>query len=252
MSQERYSLVLVVPCFNEASRLRHSEILQWADRRADWLWLLVNDGSTDGTQQILESLQARRPNINILALPQNGGKAQAVREGLRQAGTRHESPWLGYLDADFATPPGEIERLFNLHQHGRFDFVLGSRVRRLGTVIERSPLRHYFGRVGATMISMLLQMPTYDTQCGAKLLRRSLVPILFSEPLVSRWLFDVELLARYRNHFGLPETLSRVIEEPLESWKEKAGSKLRPKDLLRIPGELWRLHKRYNARNCRL
>lgn len=248
MRRDHYSLVLVIPCFNEESRLQRTEILDWADRHPDWLWLFINDGSTDDTQQILESLQADRGNIDAVTLSHNVGKAQAVREGLLQAEARYESPWLGYLDADFATPPKEIERLFNLHQHGRFDFVLASRLKRLGASVERSPLRHYFGRLGATVISLLLQMPTYDTQCGAKLLRRSLVPILFSQPLVSRWLFDVELLARYRNHFGLQETLSRLIEEPLESWNEKAGSKLRARDLLRIPGELWRLHQRYNVR----
>jgi glycosyltransferase involved in cell wall biosynthesis len=241
------SLTLVVPCFNEESRLQGGEILLWADRRPDWLWLLVDDGSRDGTRAVLEALQQQKPNIQCLGLDQNGGKAEAVRQGLLAAHARYSSPWLAYLDADFATSPAEMERLFLAHQSGPYLFVMGCRLRRLGASVERSPFRHYFGRVAATLISLLLHLPTYDTQCGAKLLHRSLVPELLSEPFLSRWLFDVELLARCRNHLGPAETPRRVIEEPLQVWHEKAGSKLRLRDLVRIPRELWELHRRYNS-----
>ena len=85
--------------------------------------------------------------------------------------------------------------------------VFGSRIRRLGAAITRDPLRHYFGRVFATLASMVLDLAVYDTQCGAKLfrvnddLRRAFGHVSL------RWIFDVELLARIaagRRREGLP------------------------------------------------
>lgn len=241
------SLTVIIPCYNEEKRLPHQEILEWAERRPDWNWLLVDDGSSDNTASLLQSL--RRPNIDSLTLSPNRGKAEAVRQGLLQAYNQGRQGWLCYLDADLATPPAEIERLYFLHANSDKLFILGCRLARLGAAIRRRPLRHYLGRIAATLISLVLRLPTYDTQCGAKLIRPELVPLLFDEPCSSRWLFDVELLARCRNQFGREVVLQRVVEEPLLEWHERPGSKLRFKDLLRIPGELWRLHRRYNQKD---
>lgn len=241
------SLAVVIPCYNEEHRLPRQVILDWAQRRPDWFWLLVDDGSTDDTGNILRSMAG--PNVEYLALPSNVGKAEAVRQGLQRAYQRLATDWLCYLDADLATPLSEIERLYSLYVDSDKLFILGCRLARLGATIRRLPARHYLGRVGGTIISLLLGLPTYDTQCGAKLVRRELVPLVFDRPCVSRWLFDVELLARCRNHFGRSVVLSRVVEEPLREWNERPGSKLRLKDLLRIPGELWCLHRLYNQKD---
>ena len=240
------SLAIVIPCYNEETRLPSQEILDWAERRTDWKWLLVDDGSRDGTRGVIESLMTQNANIEGYFLEANQGKAEAVRLGLLQAESRFQSPWLCYLDADLATGPGEIERMFDLYRESQMLVVMGCRLKRLGVQIHRSLLRHYIGRAGATLISMLLALPTYDTQCGAKLLQASTLPVVLAEPFCSRWLFDVEILARFRNHYGSPACLQRVMEEPLRAWQDKAGSKLRIKDFLLIPGELWRLHQRYN------
>lgn len=246
MSVTDYSLIVVIPCYNEEHRLPQHQVLDWAARRPDWLWILVDDGSRDGTPRILDAMQSQQANIRTLILPQNSGKAEAVRLALMWAEKQFSATWLSYLDADFAASPAELERMYAIHGASEYLFVLGCRLRRLGARVERSALRHYLGRFAATVISLLLKMPTYDTQCGAKLIHRSLVPLVLAQPFLSRWLFDVELLARARNHFGAQAWLQLVVEEPLLQWQERTGSKLRPRDLIRIPHELWRLHRHYN------
>lgn len=239
-------LTIVVPCYNEAARLPRQQVLEWARRRSDWDWILVDDGSTDTTLPLLHELASESPNLHVLALAQNVGKAEAVRQGLRRALELSGCEWVGYLDADMATSPSELERM--LQRHGTSDalLVMGCRLKRMGADVRRTLIRHYGGRVVASAISAMLRLPTYDTQCGAKILRRNLGHQVLGERFVSRWLFDVELLARCRNWLGRDAMLGQVVEEPLLAWEDRAGSKLRLKDVLRVPLELFKLHRIYN------
>ena len=128
--------------------------------------------------------------------------------------------------------------------------VMGARVRLLGRTILRSPYRHYFGRVFATLASLTLRLPVYDTQCGAKLFRVSETTMsVFREPFLSRWIFDVEVLARLGRALGVTGrgTAGAVVEFPLTRWTDMAGSKVRPSDFLRAGSELIRIRRHYRG-----
>ena len=245
-------LCTIVPCFNEAERL---PVEEWRSAFASGSarsWLLVDDGSTDATRELLQGMAEPFEHVEVLALPENVGKAEAVRQGALWALRDAECEWVAYLDADLATPTEELWRIFERHhQRPEIRAVLGSRIQRLGTRIERKALRHYFGRCAATAISLVLRLPTYDTQCGAKVIRRDLAETVFATPFSSRWLFDAELIARTRNLLGRADVRYSLVEEPLDVWHEKPGSKIRPIDLLRLPLDLWRLHKIYNFSRSR-
>jgi glycosyltransferase involved in cell wall biosynthesis len=243
-------VALVVPCFNEARRLDTGAFRGFASARP-WLRLLfVDDGSQDSTAEILGELVGSAPeHLELLRLPANRGKAEAVRSGIQHA-LEAGSGSVGFWDADLATPLDELDGMrAAMVAHPSLEIVLGSRVRLLGHRIERHVWRHYFGRVAATFVSQLLTLDVYDTQCGAKLFRATpAVAHVFESPFVTRWEFDVEILARwlaYQRAREAPGVDARLLEIPLASWRDVAGSSISLRDFLRAPLDLARLWWHY-------
>ena len=222
-------LTVVVPCYNEAARLDAAPLLAFVDSHANASLLLVDDGSTDTTAAVLERLASERPGrIRALSLTPNGGKAEAVRRGLRDA-LAAGAEIVGYLDADLSTPPAEIDDLLAGLARPGVQVAIGARVGMLGYDIDRSAVRHYLGRVFATAASVILRARVYDTQCGAKLFRAgAALSGALSTAFLSRWAFDVELLGRLL--IGTPQVpalpLAAIVEVPLPVWHDVKGSKL--------------------------
>lgn len=241
--------VVVVPCYNEAKRLQPDEFLRLA--RAGVSLQLVDDGSQDDTFGVLCDLAAKEPeSLHVLRLQVNSGKSEAVRRGLLAA-IATGAPWVGFADADLATPVEEVVRLAAIAEQGKADAVLGSRIAMAGTQIDRHAIRHYFGRVFATAAAHVLQSRFYDTQCGAKFFRNTPgLSAALAAPFQSRWVFDVELLGRLlsgdESNRGLP--LEAFREVPLERWRDVPGTRIRPRDLANVGSDLfviWRdLQKR--------
>lgn len=174
------------------------------------------------------------------------GKAEAVRQGMLEALMLSKAEYIGFFDADLATPLAEIERLALGLERGANRWVAtGSRVRRLGSRIDRKPMRHYLGRIFATVVSILLGISIYDSQCGAKLFRRQAVETLFEDLFISAWFFDVELFARLiKSGPNLPID-ELAYELPLKSWKEVGGSKIKATTFIKAPWELFRIYRHY-------
>ncbi len=126
--------------------------------------------------------------------------------------------------------------------------VFGARVRLLGRKIERRPIRHYLGRVFASLASMVLQLPIYDTQCGAKLFRVTpdLLEVL-DLPFESRWIFDVEIIARFLTLHRMDTDFGKraIYESPLHQWEDVAGSKVKMFDFVTSFWELIRIRFKY-------
>jgi dolichyl-phosphate beta-glucosyltransferase len=236
--------LVVVPCYNEEQRLRSEEFVAALEAWPALRFLFVDDGSRDRTAVILGELAERCPGRAFVeVLPQNVGKAEAVRHGVLRA-AEIGTELVGYWDADLATPLAVISQFAEILNDPRRLLVLGSRVRLLGGQIERSPTRHYAGRAFATLASGLLGFPIYDTQCGAKLFRANAMMVgLFEQPFELRWCFDVELLARLRRcqQRGLCNVSEQCVEFPLDTWHDVPGSKLTSRELVRVARELAQL-----------
>jgi dolichyl-phosphate beta-glucosyltransferase len=179
-------------------------------------------------------------------LKQNAGKAEAIRQTMNHildSEIYSEYKWIGFFDADLATPIWEIKNFFSYAQTYELsiDAIWGSRIYRLGSKIVRSSLRHYLGRIFATVIGMVLRIKSYDSQCGAKVFKRELCEKGFREPFLSKWIFDVELLLRLEG--------SNIIEYPLRSWQDIPGSKLKVgKEIFRVLFDIFKIWKKYRAK----
>ena len=245
--------IIVVPCFDEAERLDAAAFADFVRRTPGVDFLFVDDGSRDGTLGRLEELASRQPDrLGVLGLPANRGKAEAVRTGVLAACDRTPR-FVGYWDADLATPLEEIPRFVAaLEERPERQAVYGSRVKLLGRSIERKASRHYLGRVYATAVSLALDLPVYDTQCGAKLFRvNSEVRRLFEQPFSVGWSFDVEIIARLiaaRRGTSLPGAEVAICEIPLMSWRDVPGSKVVPTDFVVGLLEVLRIYRRYRHR----
>lgn len=246
------STVVVIPCYNEEQRLRREAFLDFAAACPDVRLLFVNDGSTDRTLDVLQELVDEAPyQLDVCDLPQNGGKAEAVRQGMLAA-LSTSAECVGFLDADLATPLDAIPLFADvLRRRHEIEVVIGSRACLLGRRIQRNPKRRLLGRLFATVASQVLWTPIMDTQCGAKLFRGSdQLRLALSQPFLARWIFDVELLARMKQlrHLKNQSPLADIVfEQPLDEWFEIPGSKLKATDFLKAPWELVQIYQRYLA-----
>jgi glycosyltransferase involved in cell wall biosynthesis len=238
---------LVIPCFNEEQRLVQSEVMKCIEA-LNCVVVLVDDGSTDGTLGILNKLALQSPkNIEVLPLPANVGKGEAVRAGFNYAFERGATQVL-FCDADFAVGPQDLLRICNaLDENPECKAVIGSRIAMVGTNIRRSVFRHYSGRAFATLVSLILGQQIYDTQCGAKVFKAEAeVKRAFSQPFLSRWAFDVEAIGRLLRMERSKQNNGLILEMPLLSWVEVPGSKLSLISQLRTVLELFRIRSSIN------
>lgn len=222
-------LTVIIPAYNEEQRLPGT-IAETRDYLGslpyDWELLIADDGSTDGTPRIAGEAAGSDPRIRHLRL-QHGGKAVAVRAGIRAAA----GDVVIFTDADLATPIHYVGEAYWLLNES-WDVVFGSR-EGIGAQRQGEPLhRHWMGRLYNYVVQAVLLPGVRDTQCGFKGFRRAVAMDLFTSsvlypdggqevkgPLVTG--FDVEILylARKRRY--------RVTELPV-IWTHVAGSKVRP------------------------
>jgi len=244
---------IVIPCYNEESRFPFEHFIAYVAANPAIRFMLVNDGSRDKTIEVLRRARARREDqVDVVDQPANGGKGEAVRCGVLNALQQEGCLYVGFWDADLATPLNMIPELLGvLMNRPELAMVFGARVKLLGRHVERRAIRHYLGRVFATVVSLALRLPIYDTQCGAKIFRvNGETSVLFAEPFCSRWVFDVEIIARFirQRRYEMESVQASIYEFPLPEWRDVAGSRVKPGDFLKAFFDVVKIYSRYRQR----
>jgi dolichyl-phosphate beta-glucosyltransferase len=212
----KYSIV--IPAYNERARILatlHSVV----DTVRAHSWsaevIVVNDGSTDETAQLVRDFALSAPEVHLMENPSNCGKGYSVRAGLLHA----QGEIVMFTDADLSAPIPEAERLFQAIAEGA-DIAIGSRWLATSRQTHRQPLyRQVFGRLFNALTRAVMRLPYADTQCGFKAFTRSAAQTIFQLQTIERWGFDPEILfiARKRGY--------RVAEVPV-SWAHDSRSRI--------------------------
>ena len=228
---------IVIPAFNEAENVECAlrEIAAVFDPLAkEYEIIVVDDGSTDDTAGIVDSLSAVLPAVRLLRHEKNRGKGGAVRTGVMNG----KGDLILFLDCDLATHPREA--LAFIDRITTSDIVIGSR-RVPGAVIAKAQPWHrsLSGRAINFFVRHFLKLPQHDTQCGFKMFRAEAAKDIFGDLGPSRWTFDVELLMRARAK-GY-----RLAELPV-TWTNGETSRVRAGEVV---SDLWYLLKLKNRLN---
>ena len=238
-------ILLNIPCYNEAERLPAGKILDFLAKNPDISVCLINDGSTDTTAKIIDDTAAKNPSrVSAIHLEKNCGKAEAIRRGMLSHLPANTYEWYGYWDADLATPLEEIDHMLS-HASENTKVLMCSRVMRLGSKINRHLHRHILGRIMATLISNVLNLQVYDTQCGAKLIRNTEIEPVFAEKFITEWLFDVEIIARLQKKYPNQHADRYIYEVPVLRWDDVPGSKVKFRHMFQSLAGIIRIYFKY-------
>ncbi|HUB28085.1 MAG TPA: dolichyl-phosphate beta-glucosyltransferase [Terracidiphilus sp.] len=184
---------IVIPAFNESGRIPATlESVLSCIRAHAWNAevIVVNDGSTDTTAQLVREIAGKAPEIRLIENPGNRGKGYSVRSGILQA----QGEIVMFTDSDLSAPMHEAERLFAAIAGGA-DIAIGSRWLESGRQTHRQPLyRQFFGRCFNLVCRMVMNLPFADTQCGFKAFTRAAAQTVFQLQTIERWGFDPEIL----------------------------------------------------------
>ena len=242
-------VVIIIPCYNEADRLDTNKFIDYLSKNTHLNFIFIDDGSTDNTNLIIKQIILKFNSLASLLINEtNKGKAESVRLGVIES-YKMNPDFIGFLDADLAAPIGEIDNLLKIIKKDKTkEVVFASRIQLIGSEIKRNYFRHFFGRVFATVVSNILNLPVYDTQCGAKIFSRKICDDIFYEQFISPWLFDVELFARLLKVYGVEKTIQMSYEHPVSKWIDIDGSKVKPIYFLKAPFELLKIVRHYKLR----
>ncbi|WP_405369511.1 dolichyl-phosphate beta-glucosyltransferase [Nonlabens sp. Asnod2-A12] len=241
---------IIIPCYNEEKRLDQEAFVSFVSQNEDYHLCFVNDGSKDNTLDVLHKMKEQAPDaISIVDVKKNSGKATAVRAGARFLYNESYISSIGFMDADLSTDFRDFKDLVKTMKNENKIMVFGSRNSGGNSKIERNFMRNVFSKFIKQFILLILGMPIRDTQCGAKVFTRDIVPVVYQEAFLSKWLFDVEIFLRLKKHLGKDNVMKRITEQPLMRWVHVDDSKLGTKDALIIPGKLTQIWFNYNLLN---
>lgn len=218
--RELRSISVIIPVYNEEMRLANtlSTCRNYFNKKSfDFVEVIVvNDGSTDRSADVVRGHAIRDGNVRLLEIPDNRGKGYAVRQGMRDA----QGKWVLFSDADLSTPIEEFDKLFATIGREGADGAIGSRaIDRSLVGKHQSVYRESSGRVFNLFMRLLTGLQYQDTQCGFKLFHADVARLISAQQRCEGFGFDVEILYIAKKH-GF-----KIVEVPVR-WYNAEGSKV--------------------------
>lgn len=238
-------LSIVIPAYNEEKRLPDSlpEIINFV-RQQDYSVevLVVDDGSTDRTADVVKKFQEGAPFISLLQVD-HGGKGHAVKAGMMQG----DGEYLFLCDSDLSMPIEEITKFLPPALDG-YDLAIASREIEGARRYDEPAYRHLMGRVFNLVVRLLAVHGIQDTQAGFKCFRREAARQLFPLQTIKGWGFDVEIL------FVAQKQGMQIVEVPI-NWYYRDRSQVKPirdtynmlREILKVRLNAWQ--GRYKSSN---
>ena len=240
-TQSGVHLSVVIPAYNEELRIPQTlsqsiDYLKSQPYRAEII--VVNDGSTDGTEEVVRKYLSNSVSVKLLAHPDGGnhGKGASVRLGMIKA----QGAYRLFMDADNSTTLDQIDRFWPLFKQG-YEVVIGSRALRESVIgVHQARFKELAGRMGNWFIRVCAVPGVSDTQAGFKMLDGAAADVVFSRQTIERWGFDIEILAIAQSH-GFP-----IGEVPIK-WVNAPGSKVTIGSYFEVLNEVWRVRRNLSA-----
>lgn len=235
---------ILIPCYNEEFRLK-CEILKTyiEEKAADFDFYFVNDGSTDKTSKIItDQIIFNSNNAYLIDLEKNIGKGNAIRRALFLIEKKYK--FYGFIDADLQIPLDQIIRLQQVLNNTSSLIAITSR--NVFDGLKKFQIRSIISVLLVMLANGILKFPPRikDSQCGCKMFKAEVLEICFGKEFISGWLFDLEVLLRFRDAY--PDARDRLVEVPVSILEKSKNSKVILSENLRLVTELIKINARYN------
>lgn len=233
---KKINISVVIPAYNEEKRISHTlyRIDKFLfEKGYSYEIIVVNDGSTDGTAKVVNSLKPYINNLKLINLPENKGKGFAIKKGVLKA----NGEVILFTDADNSTDISHLNTFLQYLQES-YDIVIASRALPLSKIPKKQPIyRRVLSKLGNKIINLLFSLNIKDTQCGFKLFKKDVAKNIFKKLTIDRWGFDIEILV-------IAKCLNYKVKEKEVEWINDPNSKVKLIDFFKTFKEL--INIKYN------
>lgn len=232
MKKTKPKLSIIIPAYNEELRIQKtlSAYVWHFSRRYETEFIVVCDGNTDRTPEIVSGYAKRHRNVRLLTFPRRLGKGGGLIEGFKVA----KGDLIGFVDADSSTSTSDYDHLVKALTKNKVDGAIASRYLPNSHVLVKQPFyRKFLSRGWNFLVRIIFGIPFTDTQCGAKIFKRAAIQEVLPKMTARGFEFDVELLWR------LQRAGYKIVEVPT-TWLHMEESKFRIKDIVGMFARLLR------------